>query len=977
MSVEWTAVDNTIENIEGSEIDGTFSCSTNPEEGHSVRINVLSSTLPTGIETRPVFDGINLVGFEIYGVLPQIINETTYYVTARLEEYNDNTIFYYADKYFKVINKVSELRWTKPLSIDCYESTEFSFSIKDAKYEENGVTKYYISGLNGDEVFRKVSGSLPRNITLHSNGILSGTPLRSDVEQSFDFNLSLYRNDELVLDPATVRINVRNERKDIPPTWITESGILDTVNAGDTVDIKIIAVINTDESDEPLERIVSYKLIDGELPTGLTLSSSNNQGIISGVLTTSEIKEWAFSICTSRYYQGRNYPELDPTSEYYNTPENQQMIENSTRTFSIKTNEASPEHRIDWNGDDKVIDVGSYPIGTVINQKIPLAVAADGSVVKYTVIDNGTFPTNIKIGANGSLTGLAEFPRGEFECYVRAYTDYTYVTKRLRIKITKGLGKNALRLSLRINLEYKNDFLELKDQLNTSAAYGMNQEGYNIDVFPKIDVATLTCFDREILAGIFNFGAPEIVRLLETRYKTYSDVDLNGDAIETYEAYYKAIDENTYQWDAINNGNFDFESQKEKQIEETDNFSGKTDLPYFYPMEESSLSFNNKTAQPNPLTQKQWVRDDQSGSVYYKIGNVNIDNGLDFKIFNIKNVREMLQKYIYVYKKLGSYYYDLGCQRLFEKTGISLKKIYEKEYKDTDIDEIRIKYFMSNMDGSNEEEVQYVYQDWNDKHYVYNLYDVLQTNILFTPSGKYILNEETDEYTLDTSAYDGHPFMIESIDNIYYLEEITDPWCLDKENEKNNWISLSSELDGYEMVLPRITDDDIELLQEHEGNGSVTRSIIQMLDTSVEPLPKWKRKEYKYWEAETTFDVGDIVYYDSKYYLIIKKYTTDYGFEYNTEYMKELENDEIKERLEKEYIPSLDIGYYKSGKNRIHLKALNKAEKEGKFWYRKDFLFWEVTCTPVYNSTIETFGVPFYSFQVDNETSNIIPPEYN
>ena len=55
----------------------------------------------------------------------------------------------------------------------------------------------------------------------------------------------------------------------------------------------------------------------------------------------------------------------------------------------------------------------------------------------------------------------------------------------------------------------------------------------------------------------------------------------------------------------------------------------------------------------------------------------------------------------------------------------------------------------------------------------------------------------------------------------------------------------------------------------------------------------------------------------------------------------------------------LDLGYYKPGKNRVYLNKLNEEEKKGNFWYRKDFFFWEVNCDPVYNKSIETFGVPF------------------
>ena len=88
-------------------------------------------------------------------------------------------------------------------------------------------------------------------------------------------------------------------------------------------------------------------------------------------------------------------------------------------------------------------------------------------------------------------------------------------------------------------------------------------------------------------------------------------------------------------------------------------------------------------------------------------------------------------------------------------------------------------------------------------------------------------------------------------------------------------------------------------------------------------------------------------------------FTTEYAFEYDTENMRLLTNDEVKDQLSKQYFPTLDLGYYKSGKNRAYLRDLNEAEMNGEFWYKKDFFFWEVNCEPVYNESIDTFGVPF------------------
>lgn len=964
MSIAWDIESKTIETHEGDDLDITFNCVTDVESGHFAEIVILSSTLPSGIETEIIKDGINISGVRVHGKMPSIINRETYRFTARLQEYHSfggsKVIDYWEDAGITIINEINPPSWKSDYNVPvAYINTAYSAELVNA-----------LNNPNGDENYRKSSGELPLSIILYKNGTISGSPVPSEITYNpnvqppvryrdpYVFGITVYRDNDIILEEKQFSLDIYAENKNIPPTWITESGVLNSINAGDKInDTKVIAIINSDSTDPVEEQMISYELVAGagDLPTGLSLYTSNNQGIIAGILITSEIKTWQFTIRATRIHNGQSF--------------------SSERIFYIKTNEPAPEHKIDWCGDETVIDAGTYSVGTVINQKLPKAVAADGNIVKYSIIDSGTLPSSIAIDENGSISGIAEYPIGEYTCTVRAYTDYTYVTKLVKVTISKGLGKNALDLSLRINLEYKSEYNDIKAQLNTSTAFSPNQSGYMVDTFPKINIATLTCFDREILASIFNFGAPEIVRFLDTRYKTYSDIDINGEPIETYEAYYKAIDENTYQWDEIKNGNYDFQSKMELQIAETKDFGDKTTTnPTFGPVEEDSkLEFNNQTARPNPTNQKQWIKhqDPESGD-YYQLGDVNIDTGLNYKIFNIKHVRAMLQKPIYVYKKSGDYYYDIGNQQLFEKDTfendtIITKKLFEME-KMPDIENSKIEtykfgnnntqlhyynsnensneiydieyndveYYISDEDGNNPEKVMY------KNHLVYDKNGNLITNILFKPE------------------FNTHPFMISSENGeIYNLEEISNPWCIDR--DRTTWFTLEKVPADKEMVLPRITDDDIR----DDGES------IVMLDTSLEPLPKWKRKEYKYWEAETTFDVGDIIYYNSVYYLIIKKYTSEYGFEYNSDYMRELSNSEVKEQLSKQYFPTLDLGYFKTGKNRKHLKDLNKAEiEQGKYWYRKDFLFWDITCTPVYNDTIDTFGVPFYSFDQDADSNS-------
>jgi len=918
MALEWLPAEpvNFVEETDNN--TATFGCTATPSGNHYAEIIISSSTLPATLVTTVLVENNLPYGIKVSGSTPRIDDVETYYVVARLQEYHyegaNKIIDEYKDAYFTIINNVVNLQWTTLEDItidDCYENTSFVKNIKD-----------YLIGLNGDEVFRKIEGSLPHSIALNSNGVLTGIPHREDIG-TYTFYIAVYRNNEIILDAHKFILIVSAERTDSAPVWITESGLLNTIDAGQSIsDIKIIASINYDETTPATDKKITYEIIDGVLPTGLIYTvNSSNQCVISGTVLTTAVKEWPFTMTASRMAGG-----VVKTSE--------------PRTFSFITNKASKEHEIDW-GDSATIDAGSYDVGEVINTSIPLATVTDGSVITYEVIDkDADFPKTVNIGSDGSLTGVIEYPTSDegfktYSCVVKASTPYTYLNKVVQITILRGLGYNALNLSLRINLEYKDQFNEIRNQLNTSALFGNGSESYNIDAFPKIDVATLTCFDRELLAGIFNFGTPEVIRFLETRYKTYSDMDVNGNPTETYEVYYKPVDEAYYQWDEIDVGPYDFEYELEKEKTITEEFGDKTTTKPFNLMDkEAKLEFNNRTNEPDPLIVVDWVEDEASTEEQklYKIGRKSAMVGYDiFNVFNFKNVREMLQQPIYVYKKLGDYYYDMGNQQLFEKNNITTKKLYFIE-EDDEYSNLVEKYFISNEDGTGEESVEY------KEHLVYKN-DVLMTDVLFKPE------------------FDTHPFMIKTVDEeneIYNIEEITDPWCLDR--TRTTWISLDKVPDGEEMVLPRISDTDV-----------IDNDHIILLDVSREPLPKWKRKEAIYWEASTTYNVGDILYYNSNYYLVIKKFTSDFGFEYNQEYMRLLTNEEVKEQLFKQFIPSLDLGYYKPGKNRVYLNKLNEEEKKGNFWYRKDFFFWEVVCNPVYNQSIETFGVPFYSTENKSE----------
>ncbi len=184
---------------------------------------------------------------------------------------------------------------------------------------------------------------------------------------------------------------------------------------------------------------------------------------------------------------------------------------------------------------------------------------------------------------------------------------------------------------------------------------------------------------------------------------------------------------------------------------------------------------------------------------------------------------------------------------------------------------------------------------------------------------------------------------------------ITNPWCFDIEKNKGN-ITLDKIPEGGEMVMPYITNEDV---QDRAGISP----YVQFLDESVEPLPMWKREQAKEWQPKTKYNTNDVIIYKLTYYKCKQQFTSGETFEFDSNLLEQLNSDDINSILTKNYFPTLDIGYYEPGTNRAYLKNVNKEELKGAYWYRKDFLFWDLTCEPLYNKETSTFGVPFYSNQ--------------
>lgn len=964
-SQEWITDSNLGSVIEESSINFSITyISSSNENRRTLEPILLSSNLPS--EIKLVVDERNNA-ILVSGILPKVDEDTEYFFTYRLKEVeisNPSNVTDITDRYFTFTSKNIPVTWNNLENL-LYTGNNgiFEMNLKD-----------YLDHANGNETFKKVGGKLPDGVVFDDNGTIVGY-IEEDIKDvtNYNFFVRAYSNGIAIegLEDKEFIIQVDPETMEQKPTWTTDAN-LGNINKNEIIGpneqktIKLNA-INLSGSDGVLrfelasdadENIINDPDITG-LPPGITMRSDGN---FVGTCTTTQVKDWYFGAYATKYVE-----------------EDDNIIYSDYRKFLISSNRGSAEHEISWIDSTKTYSLGTFVVGEEISIQLPLATASDGSIINYSLSGNN-YPKGIELSSSGLINGKLDLQdSGSYDFEVMAKTDYTYITRKFRIKVKQGLSESALKLYLRINLEYKDEFTKIKDQLNPNTLYNDDIDAYNVSNFPKIDVATLKCYDREVLASMMNFGNPEIVRFGFTKSLPYSHIDNNGNLTANYEVFYKSIDENTYQWEPINNGNYNFQAKLD-QLQTTGEIDSDAKIDFNNDEYKTSvkcslflgevqtyaklLSFNISELKEGYYAK---VLEDEThnNELSYYIYNGDSDPSRawlytkelpqevmiktnpddSYQVFNFKNVREILSQRIYVYNKEGTYFYDEGNQQIVTPaSGITSTKLLHRATEDiyrTGEKSIYIKkgeYYISDEDGENNTPVNYELHIVSEKDtgHVY-------TNILFKPD------------------FNSPNFMVyESNGEVYHVNQITNPWCFDF--SKNTNISIDTVPPDAEMVMPNIKTSDVELLSESP--------YVVFLDTSVEPLPMWKRKQAEVWKPNTLYKAKDIFIYNSLYYKVKQQFTSGTEFIFDSNLLEQISSEVINVELPKNYFPTLDLGYYQSGTNRRYLKDLNAAELEGDYWYRKDFLFWELIAEPVYNQDVDIFGIPFYSTQNRMELVN-------
>lgn len=689
----------------------------NSDEKVIVNTSVLSTTLPSSISVE---HDKSASLFKISGNLPLVDKDTTYNLILRLSEIKDNDIIDIKDICVNIINKDKKLGWKSSENTivqDIIEYTDVNINLMDL-----------LENTNGNEEIVKISGEMPQGLILNKSGLIYGAFMQeSGDKNTYDIDVKVYRNGKPieVLDDEgnityltkTIRFEIYPPRVDENPVWITQEGKLGSLNYGEESHLSVFAY------DPSGNYTIKYAIIDGVLPLGLSFDVNN--GKISGVLQSQQQTVWKITIRAIKML-GEN------GTEYM-----------ADRTFTISTNNISSYNEITWNTTN--FHLGDYKIGEYITKDIPTAISNDGEQITYRVI-GGELPKGLVLSKNGILSGQPKYQEQKTYTFdICAETSITYNIHSFTMSINKGLGRNALNLYLRFNNEYKAQLNSVRKELN-GQVYNNGSVNFEIDSMPKIDVATLTCYDREVLAHMLNFGNPEIVRLGNTRKIQHSQPNDNGTIISNYDVFYKAIDESTLQWDKINNGNYDFQSKIDEMNEGIlDGNIEKIDfnLEKYDSNKDTLFTYSEETDSEN---EEKYVSIDYS-----------TDPHVQYDVFNFENVRKILSQRLYVYQNEGYYFYDRGNHKILGKTS-----------------------------GVNDEMFNPDYNGMNVKKDSYGKLVVEGATVIEDENGNLLLKSEFENG-----------------------ETIYNPWCYDRKNEKN-LLTITNIEPEFEMVLPLINDDDVK-----------------------------------------------------------------------------------------------------------------------------------------------------------------------
>lgn len=490
---------------------------------------VLSTTLPYTPEeltdkSEKVNNGVIISDIKV----PKVLEDTKFYISCRISLNGEKL-----DKYFYIEAKNEETSWDMDQT-----------RIEKAVYDDINI-QLKLKNANGDEVFKKISGTLPANVHLSESGKLYGMITENDSDTEFVFTIGVFRNGKLIdteaLEPLDFTINVSSKSVDTSPYWITEAGSLGEVSTGNTVRMSVYAY-------SPLKHKLTYYITDelssNEYDILPGLHFQRDTGLITGTPLTKQTKSWHFSVYAK-----------DESIER----------QTSTRTFWINSNPVSPELKLHWyqNGkklpdDIEYVNLGSYKIGEAFSGQVT-AKAEDSDLPITYVITVGEPPEGFVLYPNGdyagSYGGELDFQKTKtYSFKIQATNGQDTIETEFRITAEANLGYNAVNACLRLNLDNLAEYDDIKAQLKVDENYKGFNKKYRTGSLPKIDICKLSCFDKILLSAMLeDYGNAEKITFKKTEQKNFCD------GLDDYDVFYKTLDEDTFQWTNVPNGSYNYD----------------------------------------------------------------------------------------------------------------------------------------------------------------------------------------------------------------------------------------------------------------------------------------------------------------------------------------------------------------------------------------------------------------------------------
>lgn len=550
---------------------------------------LLSNGFPSSFSVKDPIDlGNDLYEIRIDGSAPAVKIDEEYFICFRLMQ--GDTLM---DVTYSIKVKNKKLMWD-PTQSAIIETSLFT----DTKYNLK------LINTNGNEQILKVGGTLPVGLNLGYDGSLFGTI--NDVElldKSISFTVSVFINgkEQAGLE-KTFTIKVLPADPYEPPKWVSNAGLVGTLKQGQRSELLILA------SNSTVTQQVYYELTQSNLPDGITM---DNLGHLNGTCATNYSYSWYFTAVAYKIVGGTK-------------------ISSEPREFYIMTNPSSRDDVIEWDTVGDTFNFGSVAIGEKFNGVVK-AHTKSGLNVTFNFVGDSA-PKGMSITSDGQMYGVIEPQKtGVYTFTIQASAGANKSLKTCFVTLERGLGAHAVTLSLVLWLQYQSEYTALRGKFTSNSKYQPRNPNYVVDVFPKIDVAYIKTFDKEILPLMIDMGQPEWVRFHKTRSKEQIILDTNNDVQNDFEVFYKPIDEYTYQWDEVKNGDYDFEGNNTTGgVLEWNDFTYDTTQVKLPPSDNP----------PTPTNQ--------------------------FGVSNILNMRTRLTEKVYVEKLQGTYFYYNTDQSIAE-----------------------------------------------------------------------------------------------------------------------------------------------------------------------------------------------------------------------------------------------------------------------------------------------------------------------